>query len=262
MRRELQRLNEHLRENLRLQQVHSQVRRLGLIENPSDGVRPQRQHHLLWRVPEILSRRECGVHRVVVAAQPLVERLIDGMRRRGESAADHREIEILFRRQMLHVFDEISKEGPDAGARRRRRLFGFSLLVRRLLIRRLLVVRFLLVVAVLIGFDDREALRCREDGGRVGRNSRAERGGNDEWQQHTNGGPRKMPPTATAPPGRPRQFPGDSTNRPWLPPVGIVDVGDRSRLTAASALDLHADSQLMGLGHERVGLGQFHSARA
>src|SRR5436305_651853 len=60
---------------------------------------------IFWRVPEILSRRECGVHRVVVAAQPLVERLIDGMRRRGESAADHREIEILFRRQMLHVFE-------------------------------------------------------------------------------------------------------------------------------------------------------------
>src|SRR5207248_9320199 len=60
MRRELQRLNEHLRENLRLQQVHSQVRRLGLIENPSDGIRPQGQHHLLWRVPELLSRRDCG----------------------------------------------------------------------------------------------------------------------------------------------------------------------------------------------------------
>jgi len=74
-----------------------------------------------------------------VAAQTDVEALIRRMYSGRQSPTDECQIQILFRRQVLDVLDEVLDQCSNAGVRRRRRLLGFSFLPLR--IRRLL--RFL-----------------------------------------------------------------------------------------------------------------------
>jgi hypothetical protein len=55
------------------------------------------------------------------------------MRRQGESAAHTGQQQILLRRKMLHVLDEVEEQRSDARMWRRRRLLRLALLILRIL---------------------------------------------------------------------------------------------------------------------------------
>src|SRR5437899_1020450 len=67
-------LDQQLRQNLRLDEIHAEMRRLRLIEDAAECVGSKRQGDLLRRVADVFAWCERRVHRVVVADQARVER--------------------------------------------------------------------------------------------------------------------------------------------------------------------------------------------
>src|SRR5258708_3903776 len=127
--RELERLDHHLRQDLRLQEIHPQVRNLRLVAPTSEGIRAERQRNLLRRGAQVLARREHSVHTALVALPLRIEPLIGRVHGQRERSADRRDIDILHLGQMLDVLPEIADDRMNARALRRRRLLLVGLLL-------------------------------------------------------------------------------------------------------------------------------------
>ena len=79
MRREFERLDQRLRHQLRLNQIHSKVRYLRLVQQTSNQIGADRARNLLRRIADVLARRERRVDAVVVIPKVHVHVLIGRM---------------------------------------------------------------------------------------------------------------------------------------------------------------------------------------
>src|SRR5262245_14249487 len=96
------------------------MRHLWLVRDSSEGVDGRRASQERAEFPENFSSLEDAL-RGVVADQLLVHIIVKGVRRQRESASNSRPEQVLLRRKVLEVRDEVFGHRFDAGMTWRRR---------------------------------------------------------------------------------------------------------------------------------------------
>src|SRR5215467_15836206 len=114
MRCKLNRVEQRLGHDLTLQQVHSEVRDLWLVENSSPGIRRDRTGYLLGSVADVLPSCEERVELGVVIDHVRIDALVRGVHGKRRCTASPGDVQILHRREELEIFEQVSEKRVDA----------------------------------------------------------------------------------------------------------------------------------------------------